>query len=144
MLSWTIFYVVAIIAVFYIAYLWDKKTKKIDDVRTYEDVEKLAEYDGDFEYHNYGFYIKFENTRKFVKWSEINKIIAKNFQVIRESKTVYFIQTDNDTFEIDSSKNGLYKFNIKAAENLSSFNNYNPKYDFEHDEYIIYIKSTII
>lgn len=142
MINWIIFYVFAVIVIFYIAYIWDKKTKRIDDIRTYDDVEKLAKYDGDFEYLNYGFYIKFETTRKFIKWTEINRIIAKKYQVIREWKTVYYIQTDNDIFEIDSSKNGLYKFNIMAEENLSYFNIHDPKYNFEKEEFIIFDKNT--
>lgn len=135
---WILFYTIAAVIIFYIAYYWDKKTKKIDDIRSFEDIEKLAEFDGDFEYHEIGFYLKLNNSRRFIKWSEIKLIIGKKFHVVRETKTVYYIKTNNEVFEIPSEKAGIYKFNIKAEENLSFYDNRFPNYNSERDEFIIY------
>lgn len=41
--------VVLAILIFVLAYYWDKNYRNINDIRTYEDVEKLAGFDGDFE-----------------------------------------------------------------------------------------------
>ena len=111
------------VLIFIAIYLYDKKYRDITDVRTYEDVEKLAEFDGDFEYREDGFYVILEDSRRFINWSEIIKITTKRFRYGRGSNSVYYIQTDNELFEIDTKKSGFYKFDIKIKENLEVTSN---------------------
>jgi len=119
-----ILFVVLAVLIFVIVYYWDKNNRNINDIRTYEDVEKLVEFDGDFEYRDEGFYVKFKDSRKFIKWNEIINVISKKYSVVGESKMVYEIKTVNDFFEIDMEKSGFYKFKIKLEENLDIINNW--------------------
>ena len=59
--------VVLAILIFVLAYYWDTNYRNINDIRTYEDVEKLAEFDGDFEYRDEGFYLKLKESRRFIR-----------------------------------------------------------------------------
>jgi len=72
------------VLIFVVAYYWDKNYKKITDIRTYEDVEKLAEYDGDFQYRDDGFYIKLNDSKRFIKWNEIIQVTFKNYIFVGE------------------------------------------------------------
>ena len=116
--------VVLAILIFVVAYYWDTNYRNINDIRTYEDVEKLAEFDGDFEYRDEGFYLKLKESRRFIRWDEIINVISKKYSVAGESKMVYEIKTVNESFEIDLEKSGFYKFKIKVNENLRIINNW--------------------
>ncbi|WP_028121099.1 hypothetical protein [Epilithonimonas tenax] len=116
--------VVLAILIFVLAYYWDKNYRNINDIRTYEDVEKLAEFDGDFEYRDEGFYLKLKESRRFIRWDEIINVISKKYSVAGESKMVYEIKTVNESFEIDLEKSGFYKFKIKLDDNLQIINNW--------------------
>ena len=120
----TFLFVFLAILIFIVAYYWDKNNKNVTDIRTYEDVEKLAEFDGDFEYKNEGFYVKLKESRRFIRWDGIINVISKKYSVAGESKTVYEIKTLNEFFEIDLEKSGFYKFKIKLDENLHIINNW--------------------
>lgn len=119
-----ILFVFLAILIFVVAYYWDKNYRTINDIRTYEDVEKLAEFDGDFEYRKEGFYLKSKQSQRFIKWDEIINVISKKYAVAGESKIVYEIKTINESFEIDLEKSGFYKFKIKLDENLHLLNNW--------------------
>lgn len=119
-----ILFVVLAILIFVVAYYWDKNYRNINDIRTYEDVEKLAEFDGDFEYRDEGFYLKLKESRRFIRWDEIINVIFKKYSVAGEYKMVYEIKTLNESFEIDLEKSGFYKFKIKLDENLQIINNW--------------------
>ena len=119
-----ILFVVLAVLIFVIAYYWDKNYRNINNIRTYEDVEKLAEFDGDFEYRDEGFYLKLKESRRFIRWDEIINVISKKYSVAGESKRVYEIKTVNESFEIDLEKSGFYKFKIKVNENLRIINNW--------------------
>ena len=116
--------VVLAILIFVVAYYWDTNYRNINDIRTYEDVEKLAEFDGDFEYRDEGFYLKLKESRRFIRWDEIINVISKKYSVAGESKMVYEIKTVNESFKIDLEKSGFYKFKIKVNENLRIINNW--------------------
>lgn len=119
-----ILFVILAILIFVSAYYWDKNHSTINNIRTYEDVEKLAEFDGDFDYRDDGFFIKLKESRRFIKWDEIVNVISKKYSVAGESKIVYKIKTVNESFEIDLEKSGFYKFKIKLDENLHIINNW--------------------
>lgn len=119
-----ILFVVLAVFIFVVAYYWDKNYRNINDIRTYEDVEKLARFDGDFEYRDEGFYVKLKESRRFIKWDEIINVISKKYSVAGESKIVYEIKTINESFEINLEKSGFYKFKIKLDENLQIINNW--------------------
>ena len=116
--------VVLAILIFVLAYYWDTNYRNINDIRTYEDVEKLAEFDGDFEYRDEGFYLKLKESRRFIRWDEIINVISKKYSVAGESKMVYEIKTVNESFKIDLEKSGFYKFKIKLDDNLQIINNW--------------------
>ena len=130
------------VLIFVVAYYWDKNYKKITDIRTYEDVEKLAEYDGDFQYRDDGFYIKLNDSKRFIKWNEIIQVTFKNYVVVGEFDTFYQIQTENETFEIDTEKSGFYKFKIKLDENLGIINNWQNELKKSGKEEIIFYRSS--
>lgn len=134
-----LFYSVSAIFIFVIAYFWDKKNKNIANASTYEDVEKLADFDGDFEYRDDGFYVKLKDSKRFVKWAEIIHVISKKYSVVGESDIVYQIQTENELFEIDYDKSGFYKFIIKLEENLEILPTQKHYYNLGKEE-IIYEK----
>jgi len=119
-----ILFVVLAVFIFVVAYYWDKNYRNINDIRTYEDVEKLSEFDGDFEYRDEGFYVKLKESRRFIKWDEIINVISNKYSVAGESKIFYEIKTVNESFEIDLEKSGFYKFKIKLDENLHIINNW--------------------
>mgnify|MGYP003600598047 CR=1 FL=1 len=119
-----ILFVVLAVLIFVIAYYWDKNYRNINNIRTYEDVEKLAEFDGDFEYRDEGFYLKLKESRRFIRWDEIINVISKKYSVAGESKMVYEIKIVKEFFEIDLEKSGFYKFKIKLDENLHIINNW--------------------
>jgi len=130
------------VLIFVVAYYWDKNYKKITDIRTYEDVEKLAEYDGDFQYRDDGFYIKLNDSKRFIKWNEIIQVTFKNYIVVGEFDTFYQIQTENETFEIDTEKSGFYKFKIKLDENLGIINNWQNELKKSGKEEIVFDRSS--
>lgn len=133
-----ILFVILTVLIFIVAYYWDKKHRKITDIRTYQDIEKLTEFDGDFEYRNDGFYIKLKDSRRFVKWNDIINVLSKKYSVVGETDTVYQIQTENETFEIDTEKSGFYKFKIKLDENLGIINNWQNELSKPAKEEIIF------
>ncbi|MNK21050.1 hypothetical protein D3C87_393010 [compost metagenome] len=135
-----VFYSVSTIVIFVVAYIWDKKSKSINDISTYEDVEKLAEFDGDFEYRDDGFYVKLKESRRFIKWNEIINVISKKYSVAGESKIVYEIKTENESFEIGLEKSGFYKFKIKLDENLRIINNWQNVLSKNNQDDIIFEK----
>lgn len=135
-----VFYSVSTIVIFVVAYIWDKKSKSINDISTYEDVEKLAEFDGDFEYRDDGFYVKLKESRRFIKWNEIINVISKKYSVAGESKIVYEIKTENESFEISLEKSGFYKFKIKLDENLRIINNWQNVLSKNNQDDIIFEK----
>ena len=136
-----ILFVVLTVFIFVVAYYWDKNYKKITDIRTYEDVEKLVEFDGDFQYRDDGFYIKLNDSKRFIKWTEIIQVTFKNYIVVGEFDTFYQIQTENETFEIDTEKSGFYKFKIKLDENLGIINNWQNELKKSGKEEIIFDRS---
>lgn len=69
-------------------------------------------------------YIKLNDSKRFIKWTEIIQVTSENYIVAGEFDIVYQIQTENETFEIDTEKSGFYKFKIKLNENLRIINNW--------------------
>lgn len=117
-MAYLLFYSISAIFIFVITYIWDKKNKSIGDASTYEDVEKMAAFNGDFDYRYDGFYVKIKDSRRFIEWNSIIRIITKKQKVVRKIDTVYYIQTENELFEIDYEKPGFYKFIIELEEHF--------------------------
>jgi|GEM_PF-1935950 len=136
-----ILFVVVAILIFVVAYYWDKNYRTINDIRTYEDVEKLAEFDGDFEYRDDGFYLQSKESRRFIRWDEIINVISKRYSVAGESKIVYEIKTINESFEINLEKSGFYKFKIKLDENLHIITNWQNTLSKNNQDGIIFEKN---
>ena len=120
MLLWIVIFLGAWFLITCAIYLWYTKTTKSIGSGSYDDLERLNHFDGDFKYLNDGFYLSNLKSINIIKRSEITAIIAK--PILFDDDSLHysiFIKVNNDYTEIKSSIPGFQKFALKIKENLA-------------------------
>ncbi|MGA9211496.1 hypothetical protein [Kaistella sp.] len=120
MLNWILLFLIVWIFITYVIFLWVKRSKKITDVTSYDDLERLNNHDGNFQYLNNGFYLLNTKDENVIKWNEIDSIIVKPISF--NDDLLHFsilIKVKSDYIEINNQTEGFQKFTNKINENLA-------------------------
>lgn len=91
--------------------------------RNYDESDPYFSDDGIFKFENNGFYVKNLKTQDFIKWKDINFIIAYNVLLFDTSTMFLEIHTNEGVFKFNEEMSGWYQLSNNIRLNLSSINN---------------------